>query len=191
MIGAGFDALLAAARRGDESAFGALWRDAHPWLLRYLTVLVGDDADDVAGETWLSVVRSLAGFSGDEDAWRCWLFTLARRRATDHLRRRGRRPVVLAFPDDGGDDTIGGDVADDALDNLDTRRAIELIATLPRLQAEVLMLRVVAGLEVAQVAAILGRSRGAVRVASHRGLRTLAAVVSKPTPAAVGSQGRA
>ena len=55
-----------------------------------------------------------------------------------------------------------------------TRRAVALIRTLPPDQAEVVMLRVVAGLEPAEVARIIGKSPGAVRVLGHRGLRRLA-----------------
>jgi len=62
-----------------------------------------------------------------------------------------------------------------ALDNLSTEAALALIASLPRGQAEVIVLRVVAGLDVGQVARIVGKRPGAVRVAAHRGLRALAA----------------
>jgi RNA polymerase sigma-70 factor (ECF subfamily) len=61
-----------------------------------------------------------------------------------------------------------------ALDRLDTDWALTLIATLPRDQAEAVMLRVVAGLDVKQAAAVLGKRPGAVRIAAMRGLRRLA-----------------
>ena len=61
-----------------------------------------------------------------------------------------------------------------ALEALDTAAALALVATLPPQQAEAIVLRVVAGLEPKQVAAVLGCSPGAVRVAVHRGLRRLA-----------------
>ena len=80
VIGAEFPAVLAAAQDGSEAAFARLWQDANPVLLRYLRVGLPDCAEDVAAETWLQVVRGLAGFRGDEQAWRSWLFTIARRR---------------------------------------------------------------------------------------------------------------
>ena len=64
------------------------------------------------------------------------------------------------------------------LDRLSTGAAIALIGTLPRLQAEVILLRVLAGLDNEAVARLLGRSPGAVRVAAHRGLRRLAGTLS-------------
>src|SRR4051812_38065793 len=60
-----FPALLAAAKGGDEDAFRPLYRTVQPLLLRYLHSLVGDDAEDVAAETWLHVVRDLGRFEGD------------------------------------------------------------------------------------------------------------------------------
>ena len=72
----------------------------------------------------------------------------------------------------------GPDATDLALHNLATQRAIALVAALPPLQAEAIMLRVVAGLDTEAVAELLGRSPGAVRVAAHRGLRRLAGILA-------------
>jgi hypothetical protein len=62
---------------GSEGAFSRLWRDGNPALLRYLRVIVPGSAEDVAADTWVQVVRGLAGFRGDERGWRAWLFTTA------------------------------------------------------------------------------------------------------------------
>ena len=75
-------------------------------------------------------------------------------------------------------DELRLDVASSALHNLTTQRAIALVSALPPLQAEVIMLRVVAGLDTEAVAELLGRSPGAVRVAAHRGLRRLAGILA-------------
>ncbi len=166
--------MLRAAATGDETAFARLWRDAHPPLLRYLRVLAGGAAEDVAGEVWLEVARGLARFRGGEQEFRGWLFTLARRRATDMRRRDARRPVRLTDDVEELDRPGDDDTAMAALDNLSTEAAVALIASLPRDQAEVIVLRVIAGLDVGQVARIVGKRPGAVRVAAHRGLRTLA-----------------
>ena len=68
---------------------------------------------------------------------------------------------------------------------MSTNAALDLIATLPREQAEIIVLRVIARLDVAQVAELVGKKPGAVRVAAHRGLRTLAARLSATTDGAV------
>lgn len=176
MIGEEFPRVLAAAREGDESAYAVIWRDANPVLLRYLRVLAPGTSEDVAAESWLTVVRGLHRFRGDETEFRAWLLTTARRRAVDAGRHRQRHPTVALGP--GAGDATAPDAADLALEALDTQRALALVATLPQQQAEVVLLRVVAGLDVGQVAELLGCSKGAVRVAAHRGLRTLAEVLA-------------
>jgi RNA polymerase sigma-70 factor (ECF subfamily) len=172
VIGETFERVLVAAQSGTgeaDGAFSVLWRDANPALLRYLRVIAPEAADDIAADTWVHVIRALAAFRGDETAWRAWLFTTAR--------RRSRRPVVPVpeLPDDAGPGAA--DPADLVLDKLSTEAAIAIISALPRLQAEVILLRVVAGLDNQAVARLVGRSPGAVRVAAHRGLRRLAATL--------------
>ena len=72
-----FPDLLAAAREGDDAAFTTLFRSVQPVLLRYLRTMGGRLADDVAAETWVSVVRGLGRFRGDEDGFRAVVFTIA------------------------------------------------------------------------------------------------------------------
>lgn len=179
MIGDEFESVLTAAQDGSETAFAYLWRDANPALLRYLRVIAPDVAEDVAAEVWLQVVRGLAEFRGNEANWRAWLFTIARRRAIDEGRRQSRRPAAPLEVLSPGEAPTAPDAAEIAMENLRTEWAIRLIATLPQLQAEVIMLRVVGGMEPQAVAEMLGRSPGSVRVAAHRGLRRLAAILSK------------
>jgi RNA polymerase sigma-70 factor (ECF subfamily) len=178
VIGEAFPAVLAAAQDGSEAAFTALWRDANPALLRYLRVAALDAAEDVAAETWVQVVRGLTGFRGDEQAWWAWLFTTARRRAIDEGRRRSRHPVAPLAEVPGDREPRTEDAAVLAMENLATAAAIEAVSGLPPLQAEVIVLRVLAGLDTEAVARIVGRSPGAVRVAAHRGLRRLAQTLS-------------
>jgi len=179
-----FASVLDAAASGDESAFARLWRDVHPALLRYLRVLTKDEtlAEDVAAEVWVDVTRRLGNFTGDESAFRGWLFTLARRRAIDAWRAAQRARVHLTGDDADLDRAGGQDTAGSALERMTTQRALALIATLPIDQAEAITLRVIAGLDVKDVARLLGKRPGAVRVAAHRGLRTLAARLGAEHP---------
>ena len=184
-----FPGVLRAAARGDESAFARLYRDAHPLLLRYLRVVAGDAAEDVAAEAWLEIARGLARFQGGEPEFRGWLFTLARRRVMDLRRYSRRHPVRLTGDTADLDRPAADDTAAAALDNLSAEAVLELIATLPRLQAEVILLRVVAGLDVGQVARITAKRPGTVRMAAHRGLRALAARLSAQSESKKGVTG--
>ncbi len=178
MVGEEFAALLAAAQDGDEQAFAVLWRDANPALLRYLRVVASEHAEDIAAETWVQVVRGLTRFTGDEGAWRAWLFTTARRRLLDQARLRRRHPAEPLDEINAADVPRTADAEQLALDNIATESAMALLSRLPEQQAEVILLRVVAGLETEVVAELLGRSPGAVRVAAHRGLKKLATLLS-------------
>ena len=174
-----FEGVLLAAQAGDENAFAQLWRSLNPPVVRYLRTLAPSSASDLASETWVQVIRSLAKFSGGEPAFRAWVFTIARNKVLDAARHDQRRP--RSTTDDVALDRLASpdDTAQLAMDNLSTDAALALIASLPPDQAEVIMLRVVAGLDATAVGLILGKSPGAVRVTAHRGLRRLQALVGR------------
>jgi RNA polymerase sigma-70 factor (ECF subfamily) len=178
VVGEDFAQVLAEAQGGSEDQFAVLWRDANPALLRYLRVLAPENAEDIAAETWVHVVRGLQRFIGDEAAWRAWLFTTARRRLIDQVRLRKRHPAEPLEEISPAEVPSTPDTAQIALDNLATEDALALLKHLPPLQADVIMLRVVAGLDTDAVAAILGKSPGNIRVMAHRGLRKLESLLS-------------
>jgi RNA polymerase sigma-70 factor (ECF subfamily) len=173
MVGPGFPAVLIAAQGGDEHAFAVLWRDLQPGVLRYFHVVATGAAEDPAADTWGSVIVGLGRFRGDERAFRAWVFTVARHRAIDWRRQMARRPTsvqIEQLPEPSGpDDPVAA-----VLEGQSTRAALALVAELPPDQAEVVALRVLGGLEVAEVARIVGKRPGTVRVLAHRGLRRLA-----------------
>jgi RNA polymerase sigma-70 factor (ECF subfamily) len=162
------------ARAGDEQAFGVLYRDVQPRMLRYLRTLVGADAEDVASETWLNVARDLGQFEGGSDGFRGWVATIARHRALDHLRHSQRRPQPAEIAAAELETWAASDDTEhSALESVATDAAIALIARLPRDQSEAVLLRVVVGLDAISAAKVLGKRPGAVRTACYRGLRRL------------------
>jgi RNA polymerase sigma-70 factor, ECF subfamily len=174
-IGLDFDDVLSAAQAGGEWAFTALYRDVNPPLLRYLGAQAPGAADDVAAETWLAVARQLGSFSGGEGAFRGWLFSIARRRLIQHWRDLGRRPVTPVAPDTLSERPAADDPEAAGLAVVSAQEAAAAIAAaLPPDQADVVLLRVLAGLDVNQVAEILGKRPGTVRVLQHKALRRLA-----------------
>ncbi|MCW2571352.1 MAG: polymerase, sigma-24 subunit, subfamily [Frankiales bacterium] len=168
------DAALVHARAGDEHGFLELWRALQPMLLRYLRVYDGAGHEDVAAETWLHAVRDLSQFKGDAADFRRWLFTIARHRAIDAGRSRALRPLVLV-----GDarsllhQTSSPSAEEQVMESMSTDDALALLGRLPVAQRELVALRVLADLDVATVADIVGISAGAVRVGVHRALKTL------------------
>jgi RNA polymerase sigma-70 factor (ECF subfamily) len=169
-----FNAIIEAAKAGGEWALAQLFSDYQPALLRYLRGRAGQLADDVASETWLAAARGLASFDGDADGFRAWLFTIARNRLTDERRRAKRRPVTAP-----ADLTVEMPTREPSPEELvvsasaGDEAARRIAALLPADQADVILLRVVAGLSVDQVAAIIGKRPGTVRVLQSRGLKRL------------------
>lgn len=165
---------LARARKGDEQAFATLYRALQPPLQRYLRSLVGDDAEDVASETWLQAARDLGRFRGDPDDLRGWLATIGRHRALDHLRAQRRRPQEPHDPAELPEPPTAPDASEVTAEAVATRAALDLICALPRDQAEAVLLRTVMGLDAPTAARVLGKRAGAVRMATSRGLARLA-----------------
>jgi RNA polymerase sigma-70 factor, ECF subfamily len=159
---------------GDGDAFREVYRQVHPPLLRYLTVMVGaDEAEDAASETWAQACRDLGRFTGDADGFRGWVTTIGRHRALDLLRKRGRR--VRADQDLTDVDVVDPcDVEAAVVETFGTAGAVALIGSLPPQQAEAVWLRVVMGLDVRTAASVMGTRPGAVRSSASRGLKTLA-----------------
>jgi RNA polymerase sigma-70 factor (ECF subfamily) len=156
-----FDEVTAAAREGAPWAVGWLYRRFQPRLLRMLAVLAPHHAEDIAADVWLEVAANLGRFSGDEDAFRAWLATAARFEVIEATRRHGRR--------------FGRALDDEATEHMaSTAFAARVVAVLPAEQADVVLLRVVEGLDVEEVARALGRRPAAVRSLQHRALRRLA-----------------
>ena len=104
VVGDDFAWVLAEAQTGNDDQFAVLWRDANPALLRYLRVLAPENADDIAAETWVHVVRGLTRFIGDytENAFELKRFTmqdvndtLLRVRGEFQLRKLNNVPAAM------------------------------------------------------------------------------------------------
>ncbi|MHB8329590.1 MAG: RNA polymerase sigma factor [Acidimicrobiales bacterium] len=166
-------AALDAARDGDEWAMTCLFRGLNPPLLRYLRHHAPEAAEDLASETWLAVAKVLGRFEGDAGDLRAWLFGVARRQVANYWRARHRRPHLVQL-DSAPEPLSPSDASEMAIEALSAQQAIEaLVRDLPSDQAEVILLRVVAELNVDQVATLLDKSPGSVRVIQHRALRRL------------------
>jgi RNA polymerase sigma-70 factor (ECF subfamily) len=167
-----FDRALADARTGGEQGLTALFRAFHPRVLRYLRAREPRRADDIAGETWLAVAAQIRSFEGDSRAFAAWIFVIARQRLADHRRTAARRRTDPAAvvpelqPASSSEelvmDSIGGQAAVD-----------RIVRLLSRDQAEVVLLRVLAGLSAADIASIMDRDEGWVRVTLHRAMNRL------------------
>jgi len=167
------EAALAGSARGDEAALALVYHELNPRLLRYLRHHAGPVAEDLASEVWLALAPRLDGFAGSFEQFRALMFAVARSRVVDEYRRRARTPARAPLAD-ALELAARADTETMAVEQLTAQGAVEtLVRRLPAEQAEVVLLRVLGDLDVEQVAEILGKSKGAVRIAQHRALRRL------------------
>jgi RNA polymerase sigma-70 factor (ECF subfamily) len=167
-----FEDVLVAARRSDGEAWQELYGAYAGRVHAYLRAQGAVDAEDLTSEVFLRVYARLDTFSGDEAQFRSWLFTVAHRILIDDVRRNRRRPQPTASPA-AVEHLAAGDVEAEAIGNMGREWVDSLIAALPGPQRDVLALRVVADLPLADVAVILGKRTGAVKALQHRALARL------------------
>ena len=177
VLGTDFARTLRAAQAGEEDAFVRLWRDANPAMVRYLRVVGHDDPYDEACEGWVTVVRGLPAFSGDETAWRAWVLGCARQRAEDStLRQAWGSSAGIAVPH------VEGDLDLDELQDLDgaadpasrgINDTLTALRDLPLGQGEVVVLRLGAELPTDAVAHVVGVEEEFVQRAEVRALERL------------------
>ncbi len=175
------DDVVARARSGDERAWAELYAAHAGRLVVWLRTMPSGDAataaEDIAADAWLTAAQNLSKFSGSSDDFAGWLFSIARNVASNRRRttaRRATQPHATNLPDgvDWGtaqDET--GLVTGDDLTRL-------LLARLSPREAEVVACIDVVGLDTAATARALGMSPTAVRVARHRALKRLRALLT-------------
>ena len=151
----------------------ALYRQLHPALLGHLRMGHAGQAEDIAGDVWTEIAALSPRFVGDDDAFRAWVFTLARRRLIDTYRRTARRPVARLVGDTG--EVAANQLEEDAVERLSLETTVARVRRLlPPDQADVLLLRLVSQLSVDEVARLVHKSPVHVRVLHHRALHRLA-----------------
>ena len=161
--------MVEAARKGDAGALAAICEKLYPRIHRYLSWKVEDpkDAEDLAGEVFVRLLEGIPDQTGNLEAW---LFRIAGNLLTDHYRRRAVRTETVGFPEEiaGGEDPAAATER-----KLSGERLKRSIKALTEEQKEVVILRIILGYEVGEVADMMGRSAGAVRALQFRALSVL------------------
>ena len=177
-LGESFPEILEAARLGAEWAWRALHRELAPQVVGYLRGRGADSPEDLAGEVFLRLFRDLARFEGGEPELRAFVFTIAHHRLVDERRARARRPEKPALVEVLDAYAPSGNAEQEAVESLKTWEIRRLIETLSPDQQEVLLLRILGGLNAEEVAAATGRGAWAVRALQRRGLVALRKKIS-------------
>jgi len=172
---------LVAARRREPAAVTRVYAAYAPALFRFFLAAVGDrpTAEDLTGDVFKSAIEGLPRFRGPVEALGGWLFSIAHHDLSDY-RRRQARYLVQPLDDLLEEAALAGGAADPAelaLDRVEGDRVLAALRQLSPDQREVLLLRIAAGLTAPEVAAIVGKTTGAVKALQHRGVASLARVL--------------
>lgn len=168
-----FERVLDAAKAGADWAWASLFREFAGPVTGYLASRGAREPEDVASEVFLKVARSIHTFDGDQSSFRSWVFVIAHRRLIDERRSTGRQPNFSELPPDYSPNGAGGDVESEAIDFLVTDELKQAFGELTDSQRDVLGLRIIAGLTLADTAEALGKNVGAVKALQRRALEAL------------------
>ncbi len=177
-----FARTLAGARAGEATAWESLYHDIAPVLIGYLRAQHLPDADDVAGEVLLEVVRGIDRFNGGAEQFRSWVLAIAHHRLIDARRRAARRPAEPTATEELDTPPARDDPEADALAAVGLGDLEPALATLTEDQRTVLLLRVIGDLSIAQVARITGRRSGAVKQLQRRATTALREALERHEP---------
>ena len=166
------DPVIDALRAGSNAAWEHAVRTLGPRLRGFARMRGADDADEVVNLVFLDLARGIEEFTGDWNSFRTLAFVITRRRVVDEIRYNSRRPADPVEAD-VFDDKVGGNVEQEALNNLDREWLLDLLDRLTPLQRDVLTMRLVSGLTVPEVAAITGASETGVKANQRRAIASL------------------
>jgi len=167
--------LVVRSQAGDEAAFAELVARYEPRLRYFLRKLVSDRADDVLQDVWLDVLRHLPRLA-EPQAFRAWVYRIARDRAFGLLRKTKRSAQPLGetdVPDDSDDNGF------DAEDALRIHAALDLLS--PE-QREVLVLRFIETMSYEAIASVIEQPLGTVRSRIHYAKRALRTILEREQP---------
>ena len=168
-------ALVELARTGDSDAFGLLYDHYQSSVYRFLFYRTRSVqlAEDLTSETFFRALRSMNNFRWQGKDFGAWLMTIARNLTTDHF-KAGRTRLELTTEDmSAHDDTTEGPEST-VLAGLTNEILLSALKSLPDEQRDCLIMRFLQGMSIAETAAVLGRSDGAIKQLQLRGVRNLA-----------------
>lgn len=181
---AAFGRALDAARSGQALGFEWLWHRFSRQVTAFARFQGSEDAEGVANDVFAAAFGRISTFAGDSNGFVSFVFAIARNKISDERRRRRRRIVTSVFDRataDGEAIATGAAAASaegQALAGL-TPETADALRRLTDDQREVVFLRLVADLSLEDVAALTGRSVGAVKAMQHRALATMRREISR------------
>ena len=168
-------ALVDLARDGDAEAYGQLYDHYVTGIFRFVYYRTGSQqlAEDLTSETFIRGLRAIQRFNWQGKDFGAWLTTIARNLIADHYKSsRSRLEIVSdSMPEDSR--TVDGP-EHEVMSMISNELLFEAVNSLPTEQRECILMRFIQGLSIAETAAALGRSEGAIKQLQLRAVRALA-----------------
>lgn len=163
------------ARSGDPEAIGWLYEQYFDRIYRYVSLKVGDptEAEDITEQVFLKMIEGVGNFKWQGSSFASWLYRIAHNQVIDIQRHNSRRPLVPLEPMGNLLPSLGKDPHDLAEESMFRDYLRHALGNLTDLQSQVIMLKFGAGLRNAEVAAILGRTEGAIKALQYSALKNL------------------
>jgi RNA polymerase sigma-70 factor (ECF subfamily) len=157
--------LIQRAKDGDQKAFAQLYEEHFDRIYRYVLLRIGNkaEAEDMTQQVFLKALRSISSFKWKGTPFAAWLFRIAHNQVVDYFRKKKHSPAPLDDLPVRSDD----DPQLKAEQSLDIQQVVSATGQLTAAQREVLSLRFAGGLAIAEVAAIMGKSQGAIKALQH------------------------
>ena len=175
--------LVARGQQGDRDALEELYLIHFDRIYSYLHVSVGNrhDAEDLTTQTFLKMLEKIGSFKWQSAPFSAWLFRIAHNLAMDHFRARRRWQPEEEVPEPPGEEEPSAELT--AMQTIGRESMLKLIDRLSPEQQQVLTLKFVFNFPNAEVAAILGKTEGAIKSLQHRALASLEKQVARKTAA--------
>ena len=164
--------LVSQAQAGDRGAFAVLYERYFDKIYRYTVLKVGDrsEAEDMTQQVFLKALKSISSFKWKEVPFSAWLYRIAHNQVVDYFRKKSRRPTA----DIEKCLIVSGQ---DTQKLVEIKMSIEQVAIAARrltpAQQEVISLRFAGEMRIAEVAAAMGKSQGAVKALQHSAILAL------------------
>ncbi|WP_436793405.1 RNA polymerase sigma factor [Actinospongicola halichondriae] len=164
------DDLVARLTAGDERAWAELYQELAGRIAGYARAKGVSDPDDLVGDVFAAAAERIGRFDGDGERLRSWMFTIAHHRLADDLRRRKRRATDAVAPREFDDLEARADSIGEATARIDADGALAMLQWVTEEQREVLTLRILGELSIAETATVMGKPPGAVKALQHRAI---------------------
>ncbi len=173
-------ALVELAVDGDAEAFGQLYDHYVTGIYRFVYYRVGSAqlAEDITSETFVRGLRAISRFSWQGKDFGAWLTTIARNLVTDHYKSSRARLEIVSDSVPESPRTAPSP-EEEVLSLVSNEMLFTAVNQLPTEQRDCVLMRFIQGLSIAQTAAALGRSEGAIKQLQLRAVRSLAKNISE------------